>query len=142
MLSWTALRQALQGEGEELDELRERLRAAEASLASALQRERLLRDELTALTGHSETPLSDALRQARARDLEAPALPEGQVVVLEAADCVGCHTCVSLVPEVFAMDERLRVARVVSQQAPRDYIQDAIDSCPTACIRWEASDTP
>jgi len=50
--------------------------------------------------------------------------------------CIGCGLCVSIVPEVF----RLNDAGVseVQQQAggSESKIQEAIDSCPVNCIHW------
>lgn len=50
--------------------------------------------------------------------------------------CIGCGLCVSIVPEVFRLNDA-GVSEVYDQQAgEREQIQQAIDSCPVNCISW------
>jgi ferredoxin len=50
--------------------------------------------------------------------------------------CIGCGLCVSLVPEVFRLDDD-GVSEVYNQVgAAEEGIQEAIDSCPVNCIHW------
>jgi len=50
--------------------------------------------------------------------------------------CIGCGLCVSIVPEVF----RLNQAGVSEVHDPagatEGLIQEAMDSCPVNCIHW------
>lgn len=50
--------------------------------------------------------------------------------------CIGCGLCMSIVPEVFRLNDA-GVSEVYDQGgAEREKIQQAIDSCPVSCIRW------
>lgn len=50
--------------------------------------------------------------------------------------CIGCGLCVSIVPEVFRLNDS-GVSEVYDQQAAEtEKIQQAIDSCPVNCISW------
>jgi ferredoxin len=62
----------------------------------------------------------------------------GDRVVVREEDCIGCGTCVEVARDVFAMPPGGK-ARVLTQDAPRESIQKAVDACPLACIVWEHS---
>lgn len=50
--------------------------------------------------------------------------------------CIGCGLCVSIVPEVFRLNDA-GVSEVQKQSgAAAEKIQEAIDSCPVNCIHW------
>jgi ferredoxin len=50
--------------------------------------------------------------------------------------CIGCGLCVSIVPEVFRLNDA-GVSEVYRHEAgEREKIQQAIDSCPVNCISW------
>ena len=50
--------------------------------------------------------------------------------------CIGCGLCVSIVPEVFQLNDA-GVSEVKQQAgASEAKIQEAIDSCPVNCIHW------
>ena len=50
--------------------------------------------------------------------------------------CIGCGLCVSIVPEVFQLNDA-GVSEVRQQAgASEAKIQEAIDSCPVNCIHW------
>ena len=50
--------------------------------------------------------------------------------------CIGCGLCVSIVPEVFRLNDA-GVSEVLNQAgASEAKIQEAIDSCPVNCIHW------
>ena len=50
--------------------------------------------------------------------------------------CIGCGLCVSIVPEVFRLNDA-GVSEVKNQAgAGEAKIQEAIDSCPVNCIHW------
>lgn len=57
---------------------------------------------------------------------------------IDSAECMACGSCADLCPGVFQLDEDLGYAVVFDPQgASEDEIQEAIDSCPAACIHWE-----
>lgn len=138
--------------GQELDELRTRVRTAEAELATARQRARRAEAELAQLRDGEATPFADGARALDAEgtplgtpystgthpptEANAPAEPAGDVVI-DVRECIGCGTCASLAPSAFEMDDAEGLARVHTQGAPASEVQDAIDSCPTTCIRWK-----
>lgn len=50
--------------------------------------------------------------------------------------CIGCGLCVSIIPEVFQLNDA-GVSEVQSQAGADEVkIQEAIDSCPVNCIHW------
>lgn len=50
--------------------------------------------------------------------------------------CIGCGLCMSLVPEVFRLNDN-GVSEAYNQSGSgEEKIQEAIDSCPVACIHW------
>lgn len=50
--------------------------------------------------------------------------------------CIGCGLCVSIVPEVFRLNEN-GVSEVHTQDpGEHEKVQQAIDSCPVNCISW------
>ncbi|HZK33122.1 MAG TPA: ferredoxin [Tissierellaceae bacterium] len=53
--------------------------------------------------------------------------------------CIGCELCVSICPEVFAMDDE-QITIVIADPIPSDVEDDAKeaeDSCPTSAISIE-----
>ena len=60
-----------------------------------------------------------------------------KLLVIDEEECQGCESCVEICPEVFEFDEDSQIAVVKNPQADEDCIQEAIDSCPVECIRWE-----
>jgi ferredoxin len=59
-------------------------------------------------------------------------------VVVDADECVACGTCVEVCPEVFKLEEGDEAVKVIKATGgPEDKIQEAIDSCPVQCIKWE-----
>jgi len=61
-----------------------------------------------------------------------------KIVVVDSDECQECGTCEALAPGVFKMDEVTAKAIVIDPAgASEDEIQEAIDSCPAECIRWE-----
>ncbi len=59
-------------------------------------------------------------------------------VVIDADECAACGTCVEICPEVFSMEEDADAAVVINENSgPEELIQEAMDSCPVECIRWE-----
>jgi ferredoxin len=49
--------------------------------------------------------------------------------------CIGCGLCVSIVEEVFELNDD-GVSEVRNQSGSESKIQEAIDSCPVNCIHW------
>lgn len=50
--------------------------------------------------------------------------------------CIGCGLCVSIIPEVFRLNDA-GVSEVHDQGGAEEAkIQQAIDSCPVNCIHW------
>jgi ferredoxin len=59
-------------------------------------------------------------------------------VVIDEPECVACGVCVEACPEVFSMEEGAESAKVIKATGgPEDKIQEAVDACPTQCIKWE-----
>ncbi len=59
-------------------------------------------------------------------------------VIIDQDECIGCGTCVELCPEVFALDEDENKAYVTTPEGgDQACIEDAIASCPVACITNE-----
>ncbi|MGQ9922207.1 MAG: ferredoxin [Desulfobacca sp.] len=59
-------------------------------------------------------------------------------VVIDEDACVFCGTCAEICPEVFRRNEDKQKSEVIKPEGgPEDLIQEAIDSCPAAAIRWE-----
>jgi len=50
--------------------------------------------------------------------------------------CIGCGLCASIVPTVFRITEDNLSEVHNPAGAPEEKIQEAIDSCPVACIHW------
>jgi ferredoxin len=59
-------------------------------------------------------------------------------VVIDADECIGCESCVELCAEVFAFNEAEEIAEVtLPEGGPEDCIEEAMETCPVECIRWE-----
>ena len=59
-------------------------------------------------------------------------------VVIDTEECIGCESCVELCAEVFAFNEEEEKAEVIMPEGgPEDCIEEAIETCPVECIRWE-----
>ena len=51
--------------------------------------------------------------------------------------CISCNLCADMVPEVFRMNDDGLAEVHDPAGAPEEKIQEAIDSCPVACIHWK-----
>ena len=51
--------------------------------------------------------------------------------------CISCNLCVDTVPEVFRLNEDGLAEVYDPTGASEEKIQEAIDTCPVACIHWE-----
>lgn len=58
-----------------------------------------------------------------------------QEVYVDQQVCIGCGLCVSIIPEVFQLNDD-GVSEVQNQSGSQAKIQEAIDSCPVNCIHW------
>ncbi len=67
---------------------------------------------------------------------EAQAGTAAGTLVVELEDCIACGTCVEYSPEAFELSTDGR-ARVVSHTASADQVAEAMEACPTQCIRWQ-----
>jgi ferredoxin len=62
----------------------------------------------------------------------------GKIVVIDTEECIGCESCVELCSEVFGFNEAEEKAEVILPEGgPEDCIEEAMDTCPTECIRYE-----
>ncbi|MBI4999838.1 ferredoxin [Candidatus Gottesmanbacteria bacterium] len=60
-----------------------------------------------------------------------------KILVIDKDTCIGCGTCVALCAKVFKLSDDGK-AEVIDQNADTaENIQNAIDSCPVAAIKWE-----
>lgn len=58
-------------------------------------------------------------------------------VVVDQDTCIGCGMCVSLAPEVFAIDPESGKAMVIDENAPEAAAAQAIEMCPVNAISVE-----
>ena len=62
----------------------------------------------------------------------------GKKVVIDEEECTGCESCVELCPDVFEFDEEAEKAHVIKPEGgDEECIEEAIETCPVACISWE-----
>ena len=60
-----------------------------------------------------------------------------RTVVIDQDECISCGACVDSCPDVFRLNDD-NIAEVYNQDgASEEEIDDAIESCPVSCIRWE-----
>ena len=59
----------------------------------------------------------------------------GKKIIVDQDICIGCGTCVGIVPEYFKLTDSGK-SRVIKKydEKDKDKIQDAIDSCPADAI--------
>lgn len=50
--------------------------------------------------------------------------------------CIGCGLCVSMVPEVFRLNDAGVSETYRSAGSAQAEVQQAMDSCPVNCIHW------
>jgi ferredoxin len=59
-------------------------------------------------------------------------------VHIDQDECIGCGTCEETCPEVFLLNTEIEKAEVIMPTGgPVELIEEAIDSCPAACIYEE-----
>ncbi len=52
-------------------------------------------------------------------------------------ECTSCGVCTDTLPEVFQYDSEDKAEVYDSAGAAEDRIQEAMDLCPAACIKWK-----
>jgi ferredoxin len=52
-------------------------------------------------------------------------------------ECISCGVCVETLPNVFRFDEDMKSEAYDPEGEPETAIQEAMDLCPVACIRWK-----
>jgi len=60
-----------------------------------------------------------------------------RIPYVEKEECTSCNVCVDTVPTVFRMDDDSKAEVFDPSGASEQEIQDAMDLCPVACIRWK-----
>lgn len=56
---------------------------------------------------------------------------------LDSDRCIGCSECERICGDVFVLDRRSGLCRVLAPFAgPAAGVQEAIDSCPSDALRW------
>ncbi len=56
-------------------------------------------------------------------------------ITLNQEECIGCQSCVEICPEVFAFDEKIDKALVLSNaESDAACAEEAAAACPAACI--------
>lgn len=59
-------------------------------------------------------------------------------VILVQEECIGCESCVEICEAMFGWNESEGVAFMKSQEGcDEETVQEAIDICPSSCIKWE-----
>ena len=62
-----------------------------------------------------------------------------QKVVVDLEDCIGCGTCRSLCPKVFALQGDPRKCLIKDPGGDPECVEFAISMCPTEAIIWQES---
>jgi ferredoxin len=60
-----------------------------------------------------------------------------KIPYVEENDCISCGLCAEICPEVFRLNDQDLSQVYNPAGASEEKIQEAIDSCPVQCIRWE-----
>ena len=60
-----------------------------------------------------------------------------KTVTIDQNECISCGACVDTCPEVFRMNDDSLAEIFKADGASEEEIQDAIESCPVTCIKWE-----
>jgi ferredoxin len=127
----------------EIKGLRGRLDAVEARLpAAATDVKPPLPPRVEAKATAPEKTRGTRRKGAAKEELPQPtpaAAPSRRYLRIREDDCIACGTCVAVADSVFAMPVGQK-AKIISQDAPVELLQAAVDACPVACIVW--ADTP
>ena len=60
-----------------------------------------------------------------------------KTVIIDEDECISCGACVDTCPEVFRMNDDNIAEVFKADGASEEEIEDAIESCPVSCIKWE-----
>ncbi len=60
-----------------------------------------------------------------------------RIPYLDADACIGCETCTRICPKVFRMVSEHKAGIHNPAGDSEDKIEEAMDSCPVACITWQ-----
>ncbi|UZP66813.1 ferredoxin [Desulfovibrio mangrovi] len=60
-----------------------------------------------------------------------------KILVIDPNECIACESCVELCPEAFRMSSDNELAEVIDAESKADCVEDAINTCPVQCIKWE-----
>ncbi|MCG8532964.1 MAG: ferredoxin [Desulfovibrionales bacterium] len=60
-----------------------------------------------------------------------------KTILLDESECIGCESCVEVCPDAFAMSDDGEHATVVDASFSGDCVEEAIETCPVACISIE-----
>jgi len=59
-------------------------------------------------------------------------------VAIDQEECLGCEACVELCPEIFGFDiDETKAYVLMVEDGDEDCIEEAVASCPAACISYE-----
>ena len=59
-------------------------------------------------------------------------------VSIDHEECLGCEACVELCPEIFGFDiDETKAYVLMAEDGDEDCIEEAMASCPAACISYE-----
>ena len=59
-------------------------------------------------------------------------------VAIDQEECLGCEACVELCPEIFGFDiDETKAYVLMAEDGDEDCIEEAMASCPAACISYE-----
>lgn len=58
-------------------------------------------------------------------------------IIIDQDECLGCESCVEICPEAFVMNDEGKAEVVPDADADAECVDEAIGSCPAACITKE-----
>ena len=60
-----------------------------------------------------------------------------RIPVVDKNECISCEVCTHICPEVFEMQADGKSGVYNPAGAPEAKIEEAMDTCPLACIHWQ-----
>ena len=62
-----------------------------------------------------------------------------RIPVIDLRECTDCDSCLELCPSVFKRNEETGQIEVMDlAEYPEEDVQEAISTCPSDCLAWEA----
>jgi len=58
-------------------------------------------------------------------------------IVIDRDECTSCRLCNDVAPETFGIDDEDLAYLIDAKGNSEEEVQEAIDSCPVACITWQ-----